>query len=154
MIAWSALTDLDFGPWTSYAVPFCRQAFSIWICMASIESTLIRFLTKFVWKRMAPINHEFTVLFLNFFNMTFSCLLPIITGVSGSFQELFRLQGKSSYLRPKPIFNPKYSVSNLVVPLQLNWEKNLKNIVKDSEAIFPSFLAHYTPNESPTILEC
>ena len=47
-----------------------------------------------------------------------------------------------------------YSVSNLVVPLQLNWEKNLKNIVKDSEAIFPSFLAHYTPNEPSTILVC
>ena len=107
MIAWSALTDLDFVPWTSYVVPFCRQAFSIWICMASIESTVLRFFTKFVWKRMPPINHEFTVLFLNLFNMSFCCLLPIITGVSGSFQELFRLQGKSSYLRPKPIFNPK-----------------------------------------------
>ena len=32
-----------------------------------------------------------------------------------------------------------YSVSNLVMPLQLNWEKNPKNIVKDSEAISPSF---------------
>ena len=47
-----------------------------------------------------------------------------------------------------------YSVSNLVVPLQLNWENNLKNIVKDSEAISSSFLAHYTPKEPPTILVC
>ena len=38
--------------------------------------------------------------------------------------------------------------------VQLNWEKNLKNIVKDSEAISPLFLAHYTPNEPPTILVC
>ena len=47
-----------------------------------------------------------------------------------------------------------YSASNLNSPLQLFWEKNLKNIVEDSEAICASILAQYTPNGSSTILVC
>ena len=36
-----------------------------------------------------------------------------------------------------------YSVSNLVMTLQLNWEKISKNIVKDSKVISPSFLIFF-----------
>ena len=47
---------------------------------------------------------------------------------------------------------PSYSVSNLVLPLQVNWGINLRNIVQVSGAISQPFLAQYGPNESSTTL--
>ena len=52
------------------------------------------------------------------------------------------------------IFFFTYSVSNLVLHLQVYWEKNHKNKVQVSGAIFQPFLAQYDPNEPSTTQVC
>ena len=107
MIAWSALTNWDFGIFASYIVPFIRQLTSIHLLLSAIQAIILRYLTEYVWKRIPPLHNEFTTFFLTINNLLFGLLLPIITCNSGSFSEVERLQGKSSYLKGKPAFNPK-----------------------------------------------
>ena len=107
MIAWSALTDWDFGIFASHIVPFIRQLTCIHILLSAIQAIILRYLTKYVWKRIPPLHNEFTTFFLTISNLLFGILLPIITCNSGSFSEVERLQGKSSYLKKVPTFNPK-----------------------------------------------
>ena len=108
MISWSALTSLDFGDIASYIVPFVRQIAGFHLNLSAIQAIVLRYLTEFVWKRVPPFQNEFMTLFLTINNLLFGLLLPIITCNSGSFSEVERLQGKSSYLKEKPTFNPKY----------------------------------------------
>ena len=107
MLAWSSLTDWDFGVIISYIVPFVRQLTGIHILLSIIEAVILRCLTEFVWKRIPPLENEFTTFFLTSFNILLGLLLPIITCNSGSFSELERLQGKSSYLKGESTLNPK-----------------------------------------------
>ena len=107
MLTWSALTAWDFGPTNSYIVPFVRQISIIQILLTMSQSILLRILTEYVWKRIPPMDNVFTSFFLTVNNLLLSVLLPIITCNSGSFSEVERLQGKSTYIRPTPVFNPK-----------------------------------------------
>jgi hypothetical protein len=107
MISWSALTNWDFGNITSYIVPFVRQLSGLHLNLSAIQAIVLRYLTEFVWKRVPPFQNEFMTFFLTINNILFGLLLPIITCNSGSFSEVERLQGKSSYLKERPAFNPK-----------------------------------------------
>ena len=107
MIAWSALTDWDFGVFASHIVPFIRQLTSIHLLLSANQAIILRYLTEYVWKRIPPLHNEFTTFFLTINNLLFGLLLPIITCNSGSFSEVERLQGKSSYSKGQPAFNPK-----------------------------------------------
>ena len=107
MLAWASLTDWDFGEAVSYIVPFLRQGTGIHLLLSVSQAMIIRYLTEFVWKRIPPLEHEFTTFFLTINNLCFGFLLPIITCNSGTFKEVERLQGKSSYLKEKGAFNPK-----------------------------------------------
>ena len=108
MLTWSALTAWDFGPTISYIVPFVRQISIIQILLTMSQSILLRILTEYVWKRIPPMDNVFTSFFLTVNNLLLSVLLSIITCNSGSFSEVERLQGKSTYIRPTPVFNPKW----------------------------------------------
>ena len=108
MISWSALTSWDFDDITSYIVPFIRQLSGLHLSLSAIQAIVLRYLTEFVWKRVPPFQNDFMTLFLTINNIFFGSLLPIITCNSGSFSEVERLQGKSSYLKERPTFNPKY----------------------------------------------
>ena len=107
MLAWASLTDWDFANVVSYIVPFLRNGTAVHLLLSVSQAMIIRYLTEFVWKRVPPLNHDFTTFFLNINNLCFAMLLPIITCNSGSFKEVERLQGKSSYLKEKGAFNPK-----------------------------------------------
>ena len=107
MLTWSALTAWDFGPTICYIVPFVRQISIIQILLTMSQSILLRILTEFLWKRIPPLDNVFTSFFLTINNLFLSTLLSIITCNSGSFSEVERLQGKSSYLKERPAFNPK-----------------------------------------------
>ena len=107
MLAWASLTDWDFGVIVSYIVPFLRQGTGIHLLLSVSQAMIIRYLTEFVWKRIPPLEHEFATFFLTINNLCFGFLLPIITCNSGTFKEVERLQGRSSYLKKKEVFNPK-----------------------------------------------
>ena len=107
MLAWASLTNWDFGNVISYIVPFLRQGTGIHLLLSVSQSMIIRYLTEFVWKRIPPLDHDFMTFFLTINNLCFGFLLPIITCNSGTFKEVERLQGKSSYLKKKEVFNPK-----------------------------------------------
>ena len=79
MISWAALSEYDFGPISSYIVPFIRQGMGICTLMVGIESMILRFWTEYIWKRIPPLNTEFTAVFLSINNFVF-CLLVSVFG--------------------------------------------------------------------------
>ena len=86
MLSWSALTNCDFNETFAYIVPFMGKMCADFCAMVVIESAVLRYFTKFIWKRVPPINHEFTVIFLAVLN-TFICITTaIITIMSENLQ--------------------------------------------------------------------
>ena len=107
LITWSALTSWDFYLWISYYVPFSRQISVGFIILSSIQSIIIRYFTEFVWKRIPPIDHCFTVVFLSSLNLILGVICGTITFIIGGGQELGRLQGLPSFLTPIPEVHPR-----------------------------------------------
>ena len=83
-IAWSALTTWDFDEWICYPVPFLRKIATDFSAMVVIESAVLRYYTEFIWKRVPPINPEFTSKFLIVLNTFLSILTAFITIMSAN----------------------------------------------------------------------
>ena len=75
--------------------------------MTTIEFISLRIFTEFVWKRIPPIDHEFTVKFLNIFNILFGISMSILLLMFGDGEEIERLQGFPSFLDKDPVFKPR-----------------------------------------------
>ena len=84
MIVWSALTEYDFDESVAYIVPFIGKMTAEFAALVIIETAILRYLTEFVWKRIPPTDHEFTVNFLTIFNVCFSLSTSVIMIVSGN----------------------------------------------------------------------
>ena len=76
--------------------------------LSTIQSIIIRYLTEFVWKRIPPIDHCFTVVFLSSLNLIIGVICGTITFIVGGGQALGRLQGLPSFLTPIPVVHPRY----------------------------------------------
>ena len=85
-VGWSALTPFDFTESITYIVPFIGKMCAEFTALCVIESIVLRYMSRYIWKRIPPINHEFTVLFLTTFNTTISFLEAIVTIWSGNLQ--------------------------------------------------------------------
>ena len=107
LITWSALTSWDFNVWISYYVPFSRYVSIGFIMLSGIQQIIIRYFTEFVWKRIPPIDHCFTVTFLSSLNLILGVICGIIQRIIGGGQELGRLQGLPSSLTPIPAVHPR-----------------------------------------------
>ena len=75
--------------------------------LSTIQSIIIRYFTEFVWKRIPPIDHCFTVIFLSSFNLIIGVICGTIIFIIGGGQELGRLQGLPSLLTPIPAVHPR-----------------------------------------------
>ena len=107
MLVWSALTDMDFGIRISYLVPFSRQVCFLVLLLSTIETIILRYFTEFVWKRIPPLDQNFTVLFLNILNIMLAVFMATILLFVGGGQEILRLQGYPSFLERKPAIHPQ-----------------------------------------------
>ena len=75
--------------------------------MVSIEVTILRYFTEFVWKRIPPINHQFCVTFLNIYNIIMCILMSLTILAAGGGEEIIRLQGYPTFMKQRPIFHPQ-----------------------------------------------
>ena len=107
MLVWSALTNMDFGIHISYLVPFSRQVCFLDYLLSTIETIILRYFTEFVWKRIPPLDQNFTVLFLNIVNIMLAVFMATTLLFIGGGQEIFRLQGYPSFLKRKPAIHPQ-----------------------------------------------
>ena len=86
MLSWSALTKWDFNENLAYIVPFMGKMCADFCAMVVIESAVLRYFTKFIWKRVPPINHEFSVIFLIVLNTSICITTAIVTIMSENLQ--------------------------------------------------------------------
>ena len=84
MLGWAALTKYDFNEIMSYPVPLTRKFAGDFTAITTIETTILRYLTEFVWKRIPPIDHDFTSRNLIILNIILSLLTAFITFMSGN----------------------------------------------------------------------
>ena len=84
MLGWAAVTKYDFNEILSYPVPLTRKFAADFTAITTIETTILRYLTEFVWKRIPPIDHDFTSRILIVLNVILSLLTAFITFMSGN----------------------------------------------------------------------
>ena len=84
METWSALTKWDFNEVPVYVVSFIRVMTANFCALVVIESSIIRYFAKIIWKRIPPINHEFIVIFLTILNIIISVTTGIISLMAGN----------------------------------------------------------------------
>ena len=109
ILAIFVLTTVQLHPFLIGIYKFGVMAASSYFSMTVIELATLRFLIVFVWKRVPPIQDQFTVMFLTALNILISCL------VSGSrFQTMEDLGydaqflGADAQLVPPPALRMKY----------------------------------------------
>ena len=108
MLAWSALTPYDFNETLSFVVPFLRRFTIHYLFWVMIESVILRFCTEFIWKRIPPLQPDFTFSYLVFMNCLLSGMATFLGIHSGHYTTILKLQGQSLGTIPNPVYNPRY----------------------------------------------
>ena len=102
LLAIFVLTTVQLHPFLIGIYKFGVMAASSYFSMTVIELATLRFLIVFVWKRVPPIQDQFTVMFLTALNILISCL------VSGSrFQTMEDLGYDAQFLGADSHFVPQ-----------------------------------------------
>lgn len=84
MIGWAACTSYDFNENLSYLVPFIRNQGAHFTALTAIEAAILRYLTEFVWKRVPPIDQDFTARCLIGINLMLSIITGTVAIMSGN----------------------------------------------------------------------
>ena len=68
----------------------------------------IYILKEFIWKKIPPIQHDFTVICLITINTMISIIFTFVSVMAGRNEELLRLQGLSLFQSmPSPAYQPR-----------------------------------------------
>ena len=68
----------------------------------------IYILKEFIWKKIPPLQHDFTVICLITINTMISLIFTIVSVMAGRNEELLRLQGLSLFRSmPSPAYQPR-----------------------------------------------
>ena len=70
------LVPWTIGYWFDFIFHYLRVSFTLYGAILFIEYLFLKYMTEFIWKRIPPLNHEFTSNCLNIIN-------PIISLVFG-----------------------------------------------------------------------
>ena len=117
LFTWSAITDIDLNIYVSYFAMEIRRFTIIFAMLVLWECAILRTLLEYYWKKIPPMEQEFTISCLNRTNILLSFQLTIIGSLAGNNRELFRLQGISQLFHKDLIYyTPRLvNFSNLII---------------------------------------
>ena len=69
------LSSTELNDFCRFWYKFIMITGSVFFSMSVSEAAILRFFTLFIWRRVPPIDHQFTCTFLTLFNTVFSILL-------------------------------------------------------------------------------
>ena len=79
------LSSTELNDFCRFWYKFIMITGSVFFSMSVSESAILRFFTLFIWRRVPPIDHQFTCTFLTLINTVFSILL-------GGFSRMYTLE--------------------------------------------------------------
>ena len=95
----SLLFEVQFSMATNCFCHILRITCQFFILFIIIETVLIRYWTKFIWKSIQPINEKFVINFLTLFNSCLSLLLALYEFLPGIGSNHYYLYDISGYLK-------------------------------------------------------
>ena len=97
------MSNSQLHPFLIVTYKFGLMAASSYFSLTVIEVAILRFLTIFVWKRVPPLEDQFTVIFLTLVNILFCVLIGTSRFQTGEGVEYdARFLGADPLLIPKP----------------------------------------------------
>ena len=110
MLVIKVLVSFNFGYAFDFIFHFLRVSFLLYANIVLVEYCILKYIIEFVWKRIPPIDHEFTPLCINIINTFVSLVFGVIEIVSSfeldmsTYEKLF---GPISYRKEMNIRNTR-----------------------------------------------
>ena len=110
MLVIKVLVSFNFGYAFDFIFHFLRVSFLLYANIVLVEYCILKYIIEFVWKRIPPIDHEFTPLCINIINTFVSLVFGVIEIVfsfeldMSTYEKLF---GPISYRKEMNIRNTR-----------------------------------------------
>ena len=110
MLVFKVLVSFNFGYAFDFIFHFLRVSFLLYANIVWVEYCILKYVIEFVWKRIPPIDHEFTPFYVNVTNTFLSLVLGVVEIVSSfelDMSEHEKLFGPISYRKEMNIKNTR-----------------------------------------------
>ena len=72
------LVPWNIGYWFDFIFHYLRVSYSLYVFICFVEYIILKYSTEFIWKRVPPLNQEFTSICINILNSFMSLVFGII----------------------------------------------------------------------------